>query len=149
VRRTALRGRASLWRELSPSFSSLPSFRQFLLACKYPPDSYTWRVKSAVKSERRSAPRASSSRSARLLNVSSLGLSLETTAALEKDRIYDLILRLDDQRMPVAARVLRVHENGGTFRASFVFERLLESDRALLEQSLVREVAERMTVIIR
>jgi len=81
--------------------------------------------------------------------VSSLGLSLETPATLEKDRVYELILRLDDQRMPVAARVLRVHENGGTFRASFVFERLLESDRALLEQSLVREVAERMTVIIR
>jgi len=47
--------------------------------------------------------------------------------------------------MPVTARVLRLRKNGEMLRASLVFERLLESDRALLEQSLVREVAERMT----
>lgn len=81
--------------------------------------------------------------------MSSLGLSIETTAPLEKDRVYELILRLDDQRMPVTARVLRLRKNGEMLRANLVFERLLESDRALLEQSLVREVAERMTVIIR
>ena len=106
-------------------------------------------MKQAPKPERRSAARVSPSRSARLLNVSSLGLSIETTAPLEKDGVYELILRLDDQRMPVTARVLRLRKNGGTVRASLVFERLLESHRELLEQSLVREVAERMTVIIR
>ena len=106
-------------------------------------------MKQAPKPERRSAARVSPSRSARLLNVSSLGLSIETTAPLEKDGVYELILRLDDQRMPVTARVLRLRKNGRTVRASLMFERLLESHRELLEQSLVREVAERMTVIIR
>ena len=139
MRRTASRGRAKP-REgpLFPSFS-----------CKALRNLYTWRVKQAARPERRSAARVRPSRSARLLDVSSLGLSIETTAPLEKDRVYELILRLDDQRMPATARVLRLRKNGEMVHANLVFERLLESDRALLEQSLVREVAERMTVIIR
>jgi hypothetical protein len=61
----------------------------------------------------------------------------------------DLLFRLEDHRIPVAARVIRTRRGGKLTRASLVFERIFESDRLLLEQSLVREVAERITVIVR
>ncbi len=88
-------------------------------------------------------------RSARILDVSPHGLRLETSAPLERGGVYDLLLRLDDHRMPVAARVLRVKRRGELVEASLVFERVLESDQRFLEESLVREVAERMTVVVR
>jgi hypothetical protein len=85
----------------------------------------------------------------RLVDISAGGLTLETRLPLEKGRTYDLILRLDTLRMPVAARVLRVRKTGDATSVSLVFERVLESDRQYLEQALVREVAERITVILR
>jgi len=83
------------------------------------------------------------------VDISPGGLTLETGVPLERDQAYDLVLRLDDFRIPVAARVLRLHKRGDVVRANMVFERIFDSDRTLLEQVLVREVAERMTVILR
>ena len=89
------------------------------------------------------------SRSARLLDVSPLGVAIETATPVEKGRLYDLILALDDHRMPVSARAVHVRHHGEVYRASFAFDRILDSDRDRLQQSLVREVADRMTVILR
>lgn len=99
--------------------------------------------------DRRTARRVPASHSARLLDISLGGLSIETSAPLEKGRVYDLILRLDNLRMPVACQVLRLRRSGSSVQASLVFDRILESDRQYLEQTLVREVAEKMTVILR
>jgi hypothetical protein len=99
--------------------------------------------------ERRQAPRVRPSRSARILDVSTTGIAIETAAALAKGALCELILQLDERRMPVTARVLRRQRSADAVRASLVFERMLESDRRELERSLVREVAERMTVIVR
>jgi hypothetical protein len=88
-------------------------------------------------------------RSARLIDVSTLGLALETEAVIEKGEICELILTLDQHRMPVAARAVHVRHHGSLYRASFAFDRILESDRALLEQTLVGHVADRMTVVLR
>jgi hypothetical protein len=76
-------------------------------------------------------------------------MAIETAAALMKGEVCDLILQLDERRMPVAAKVLRLRRAGDVLRASLVFERMLESDRNELERALVQEVAERMTVIVR
>lgn len=95
------------------------------------------------------ARRVPAMKSARILDISPGGIALETAALLEKGRVYDLVLQLEERRMPVAARAVRVRRSGGATRASFSFERILESDRELLNQALVREVAERMTVILR
>jgi hypothetical protein len=99
--------------------------------------------------ERRGAPRIRPSRSARLLDVSALGLALETEAEIRKGQVYDLILGLDDHRMPISARAVHVRKQGSLVRASFAFERILESDRTTLQQTLVREVVDRMTVLLR
>lgn len=99
--------------------------------------------------ERRQAARVQPSRSARLIDVSPLGLALETPTEIEEGKLYDLILGLDDQRMPVSARAVHVRHRGELYRASFSFDRILDSDREKLERSLVREVADRMTVILR
>ncbi len=99
--------------------------------------------------ERRGAPRIRPSRSARLLDISALGLAIETEADVTKGQIYDLILGLDDHRMPISARAVHVVKEGKRIRASFAFDRVLESDRQLLRQTLVREVVERMTVLLR
>jgi hypothetical protein len=99
--------------------------------------------------DRRSAPRLRAARSARILDISLSGLSLETSAPLEKDRLYELVLQLGDRRMPVAARVVRLRRTGAGVRASLEFDRILETDRAYLEQTLVTSVAERMTVVLR
>lgn len=88
-------------------------------------------------------------RSARILDISPGGIALETSAPLQGGKVYDLILQLEEHRMPVAARAVRVRRSGGATRASLVFERILEPDREYLNQTLVREVAERMTVILR
>ena len=99
--------------------------------------------------ERRGAPRLRPSRSARLLDVSPLGLALDTEADIRKDQVYDLILGLDEHRMPISARAIHVHREGKRVRASFAFDRILESDRNLLQQTLVHEVVDRMTVLLR
>ena len=106
-------------------------------------------VAGSPVAERRGATRHRPSRSARLVDISTLGLALETAIEIEQGRIYDLILRLDDLRMPVSARAVHVRQHGDLFRASFAFDRILESDRLLLEETLVAEVADRMTVILR
>ena len=99
--------------------------------------------------ERRAASRFRLSRSARLLDVSAIGLSLETSASLEKDEAYDLVLHVDDRHMPVSGRVLRLTAGPETVSAAMVFERILEPDRQFLKHSLARDVAERMTVVLR
>ena len=99
--------------------------------------------------ERRGAPRVRASRSARLLDISALGLALETDAEVKKGEVYDLILGMDDHRMPISARAVHVRRDGRLVRASFAFDRILESDRLLLQQTLVREVVDRMTVLLR
>jgi len=99
--------------------------------------------------ERRGASRVRASRSARLLDISTLGLALETSAEIESGRVYDVILVMDEYRMPVSARAVHVRHQGNLFRASFAFDRIMEADRQMLEQALVREVADRMTVILR
>ena len=99
--------------------------------------------------ERRAAPRLRPSHSARLVDVSTLGLALETSSPIEQGRVYDVILCLDEYRMPVSARAVHVRHHGDLFRASFAFDRILESDQRLLEETLVAEVADRMTVILR
>jgi hypothetical protein len=98
--------------------------------------------------ERRRVPRVQPSRSARLLDVSPLGVAIETATLIEKSRVYDLILSLEDHRMPVSARAVHVRQHGDVYRASFYFDRILDSDRERLQQTLVREVADRMTVVI-
>jgi PilZ domain-containing protein len=104
---------------------------------------------SASVAERRGAPRVRAARSARLVDISTLGLALETQSPIEQGRVYDVILCLDDCRMPISARAVHVRQHGDLFRASFAFDRILESDRQLLEETLVGEVADRMTVILR
>lgn len=99
--------------------------------------------------ERRVERRVYTTRSARLVDISPGGLTLETSASLDKDRVYDLVLRVDDHRIPVAARALRLRRWRGVTRASMAFERIFDTDRAYLEQVLVREVAERITVVLR
>jgi len=99
--------------------------------------------------ERRASPRIRPERSARLVDISAGGVCVETAAPLQPDGIYDLILRLDDRRITVACRVVQLHRLGDLRRASMAFDRLLESDRGFIEESLVREAAERLTVIIR
>ena len=99
--------------------------------------------------ERRASPRVRPERSARLVDISAGGVCLETAAALAPEGVYDLILRLDDRRITVACRVVQLHRLGDLRRASMAFDRLLESDRGFIEESLVREAAERLTVIIR
>jgi hypothetical protein len=99
--------------------------------------------------ERRASPRVRPERSARLVDVSAGGICVETAAALAPDGVYDLILRLDDRRITVACRVVQLHRLGELRRASMAFDRLLESDRDFIEESLVRETAERLTVVIR
>jgi hypothetical protein len=99
--------------------------------------------------ERRASPRVRPERSARLVDISAGGVCVETAAPLEPDGIYDLILRLDDRRITVACRVVRLERLHDLRRASMAFDRVLESDRAFITESLVRETAERLTVIIR
>ena len=99
--------------------------------------------------ERRASPRVRPERSARLVDISAGGVCVETAAALAPDTVYDLILRLDDRRITVSCRVVQLHRLGDLRRASMAFDRLLESDRGFIEESLVREAAERLTVIIR
>jgi hypothetical protein len=99
--------------------------------------------------ERRAQTRVRPGRSARIVDVSPGGIAIEIEAPLVKGGLCDLILQLDERRMPVTAKVLRLRRAGPLFRASLVFERILDSDRQELEQALVREVAERMTVIVR
>lgn len=99
--------------------------------------------------ERRAATRVPASRSARIIDVSATGIVIETAAPLEKGGLCELILQLDERRMPVAAKILRLRRAGDVLRASMVFERMLESDRSELDRALVREVVDRMTVIVR
>jgi hypothetical protein len=99
--------------------------------------------------ERRTSPRVRPERSARLVDISAGGVCVETSAPLQPDGIYDLILRLDDRRITVACRVVRLLRLHDLRRASMAFDRVLESDRAFIAETLVRETAERLTVIIR
>lgn len=103
----------------------------------------------AVSEERRASPRVRPERSARLVDISAGGVCVETTAPLEPAGVYDLILRLDDRRITVACRIVQLQRLGDLRRASMAFDRLLESDRGFIEESLVRETAERVTVVIR
>ena len=98
---------------------------------------------------RRASPRVRPERSARLVDISAGGVCVETTAPLEPAGVYDLILRLDDRRITVACRIVRLQRLGDLRRASMAFDRVLESDRGFIEESLVRETAERLTVVIR
>lgn len=116
------------------------------------------RPRRATRASRKPAPKARERRvatrvrprgSARIIDVSLTGIAIETAAPLVKGALCELILQLDERRMPVAAKILRVRRAGDVLRASLVFERMLESDRSELERALVREVAERMTVIVR
>ena len=102
-----------------------------------------------LNEERRSSPRVRPERSARVVDISAGGVCVETAAALAPDGVYDLILRLDDRRITVACKVVQLHRLGELRRASMAFDRLLESDRGFIEESLVREAAERLTVVIR
>jgi hypothetical protein len=107
-------------------------------------------AKSAVPiEERRTSPRVRPERSARLVDISAGGVCVETAAPLSPDGVYDLILRLDDRRITVACRVVQLHRLGELRRASMAFDRLLEADRGFIQESLVRETAERLTVVIR
>ena len=99
--------------------------------------------------ERRASPRVRPERSARLVDISAGGVCVETTAPLEPDRLYDLILRLDDRRITVACRVVRLQRLYDLRRASMAFDRVLETDRAFIAEALVREAAERLTIVIR
>ncbi len=76
-------------------------------------------------------------------------MALATEMEIRKGEVYDLILSLDDHRMPISARAIHVRKDGRLVRASFAFDRILESDRQLLQQTLVREVVDRMTVLLR
>lgn len=104
---------------------------------------------SARVEERRASPRVRPERSARLVDISAGGVCVETAAELAPNGVYDLILRLDDRRITVTCRVVQLHRLGDLRRASMAFDRMLESDRGFIEESLVREAAERLTVVIR
>ena len=65
------------------------------------------------------------------------------------DGVYDLILRLDDRRITVACRVVRLQRLHDLRRANMAFDRVLETDRDFIAETLVREAAERLTVVIR
>ena len=106
-------------------------------------------AKRGPQEERRASPRIRPERSARLVDISAGGVCLETAAPLQPDGIYDLILRLDDRRITVACRVVRLHRLHDIRRASMAFDRVLDSDRAFIAETLVRETAERLTVVIR
>ena len=99
--------------------------------------------------ERRASPRVRPERSARLVDISAGGVCVETAAPLLPDGLYDLILRLDDRRITVACRVVRLQRLNDLRRASMAFDRVLESDRDFIAETLGREAAERLTVIIR
>ena len=99
--------------------------------------------------ERRASPRVRPERSARLVDISAGGVCVETAAPLEPDGVYDLILRLDDRRITVACRVVRLLRLHDLRRASMAFDRVLETDRAFIAETLVPQAAERLTVIIR
>jgi hypothetical protein len=99
--------------------------------------------------ERRASPRVRPERSARLVDISAGGVCVETTAPLEPAGMYDLILRLDDRRITVACRIVRLQRLGDLRRASMAFDRLLDSDGGFIQECLVRETAERLTVVIR
>jgi hypothetical protein len=103
----------------------------------------------ALREERRASPRVRPERSARLVDISAGGVCVETAAPLLPDGVYDLILRLDDRRITVACRVVRLERLHDLRRASMAFDRVLETDRAFIAETLVREAAERLTVIIR
>ena len=100
------------------------------------------------RDERRTERRVEARGSARILDMSPGGIRIETSFPLEKGRVYDLILQLGSRRMPVAARVLRARRQASATDASLVFERFLGTDREYLEQTLVGEVVQRMTVIV-
>ena len=95
------------------------------------------------------SPRIRPERSARLVDISAGGVCVETAAPLEPDGVYDLILRLDDRRITVACRVVRLLRLHDLRRASMAFDRVLETDRDFIAESLVPQAAERLTVIIR
>ena len=76
-------------------------------------------------------------------------MQLETSVPLAKEGRCDLLLRVDDRVMPVSGRIVTSRRREETTRARIAFERVLESDREYLEQVLVREVADRITVIVR
>ena len=107
------------------------------------------RTSGPAAQERRTSPRVRPERSARLVDISAGGVCVETSAPLQPDGIYDLIFRLDDRRITVACRVVRLLRLHDLRRASMAFDRVLESDRAFIAETLVREAAERLTVIIR
>ena len=56
---------------------------------------------------------------------------------------------LTDRRITVACRVVRLLRLNDLRRASMAFDRVLETDRAFIAESLVQQAAERLTVIIR
>lgn len=114
-----------------------------------PPPAKAAGRKAAPREERRASPRIRPERSARLVDISAGGVCVETAAPLDPSGVYDLILRLDDRRITVACRVVRVQEVHGLSHASMAFDRVLEADRSFIEESLVREAAERLTVVIR
>ena len=99
--------------------------------------------------ERRASPRVRPERSARLVDISAGGVCVETAAPLVPDGVYDLILRLDDRRITVACRVVRLQRLHDLRRANMAFDRVLETDRDFIAETLVREAAERLTVVIR
>jgi c-di-GMP-binding flagellar brake protein YcgR len=101
------------------------------------------------RKERRASSRVRTERAARLVDISAGGMCVETAATLEQDGVYDLILRLDDRRITVACRVVRLQRLRDLTRASMAFDRILETDHGFIEESLVRETAERLTVVIR
>src|SRR5436190_23073045 len=76
---------------------------------------------------RRASPRTRPERSARLVDISAGGVCVETAAPLQPDGVYDLILRLDDRRITVACKVVRLHRLNDIRRASMAFDRVLES----------------------
>ena len=99
--------------------------------------------------ERRASPRVRAERSARLVDISAGGVCVETAAPLEPDGVYDLILRLDDRRITVSCRVVRLLRLHDLRRASMAFDRVLETDREFIAETQGRDAVERLTVIIR
>jgi hypothetical protein len=83
------------------------------------------------------------------VDISAGGVCVETAAPLMPDGVYDLILRLDDRRITVACRVVRLQRLHDLRRANMAFDRVLETDRDFIAETLVREAAERLTVVIR
>ena len=107
------------------------------------------RRNTPTEDERRSIPRVAPHRSARIIDISPRGIQLDTSVPLIREDRCDLLLRVDDRVMPVSGRIVTCRRKDGTTRARIAFERVLESDRQYLEQVLVREVADRITVILR